>query len=134
MNKFLATQSLNTDLASLFLRLVVGCLFFHYGYQKFMSFDEYLPKFPDLIGIGSKLSFILVIFAELVCGFFVAIGLLTRLSIIPIFITMTIAYFLAHATDPFQAKTLPFVYLILCVVIFILGSGRYSVDAMLKKS
>ena len=133
MNKILATHSLHTDLASLFLRLVVGSLFVHYGYQKFMSFDEYLPKFPDLIGIGSKLSFILVIFAELVCGFFVAIGLLTRLSIIPIFITMTIAYFLAHATDPFQAKTLPFVYMILCIVIFILGSGKFSVDTLFKK-
>lgn len=127
-------RSLNTDLASLFLRLLVGCLFIHYGYEKFMSYEQTLPKFPDLIGIGSQTSLILVIFAELVCGFLVAIGFLTRLAVIPMFITMFVAYFIAHAADPFQAKALPFVYLILTIVIFILGSGKYSVEGITNKN
>ena len=127
-------ESLNTDLASLFLRLIYGSLFVHYGYTKFISYDEILPQFPDIIGIGSKFSFILVIFAELICGFLVTIGYLTRLAIIPIFITMIVAYFLAHANDEFQAKTLPFVFLLLSFVIFILGSGKYSIDKVTWKA
>ncbi len=130
----LGFESLNTDLASLFLRLIYGSLFVHYGYTKFISYDEILPQFPDIIGIGSKFSFILVIFAELICGFLVTIGYLTRLAIIPIFITMIVAYFLAHANDEFQAKTLPFVFLLLSFVIFILGSGKYSIDKVTWKA
>src|SRR5690606_15829640 len=98
---------------------------------KLAAYDQILPVFGDIIGIGSKLSFILVIFAEFGCGILVAIGFLTRLSVIPIFITMTVAYFIAHAADPFDAKTLPLVYWLLSFVIFILGSGKYSVDRLL---
>lgn len=134
ITKLLSTRSLNTDLAALFLRLIVGGLFVKYGYQKLVAYNEILPQFPDIIGIGSKLSFILVIFAELGCGLLVATGFLTRLAIIPIFITMSVAYFIAHATDDFQAKTVPFIFLLLCPVVFILGSGQFSIDRMKKRN
>lgn len=133
MKKILGYPSLNTDFATVFLRLLFGGLFVYYGYGKVDAYHQILPIFGDIIGIGSKLSFHLVIFAELVCGFFVLIGFLTRLSIIPIFITMFVAYFIAHAKDTFQVKQLAFVYLLLCVVIFVLGSGKYSVDRMIFK-
>ena len=102
--------------------------------MKLIGFDEILPMFGDIIGIGSKLSLILVIFAEFFCGIFVTIGLLTRLSVIPIFITMVVAFFIAHGADPFDAKALAFVFLLLSLVVFVLGSGRYSVDKLLFKS
>ena len=132
-NKILNYQSLNTDLATLLLRLIFGCLFVHYGFTKLISYNEILPKFPDLIGIGSKLSFILVIFAELFCGFFVAIGFLTRLTVIPIFITMNVVFFIALANQTFQERTLSFVFLILSIIIFILGSGKFSIDRLILK-
>jgi putative oxidoreductase len=133
-NKILSYQSLNTDLAALFIRLIFGSLFVYYGYQKISSYDQILPMFGDIIGIGSKLSFNLVIFAELFCGFFVLIGFLTRLTVIPIFITMLVAYFIAHAKDPFQAKQIALVYLLLSIVIFVLGSGKFSIDGLIFKN
>jgi len=87
--------------------------------------------FGDPIGIGTELSLILVIFAELICGFLVAIGFLTRLSVIPIFITMTVVFFIVHAKDAFDAKTLPLVFWMLSIVIFILGSGKFSADSLM---
>lgn len=132
-NKMLSYQSLNTDIASLLLRLLFGGLFVYYGYFKLSSFNQILPMFGDPIGIGSKLSLILVIFAELVCGFFVFVGFMTRLSIIPIFFAMTVAYFIAHANDPFTAKQLVLVYIFLSIIIFVLGSGKFSVDRLLSK-
>jgi putative oxidoreductase len=54
-----------------------------------------------------------VIFAEFVCGFFVLIGLFTRLSVVPIFITMVVAYFVAHAKDPFDMKAVAFIFMVL---------------------
>ncbi|MDQ3683798.1 MAG: DoxX family protein [Bacteroidota bacterium] len=134
-NKILSYQSLHTDLAALFLRIIVGGLFFaHHGYQKIINYDKILPMFGDIIGIGSKLSFNLVIFAEFFCAFFLLIGFLARLTVIPILITMVVAFFIGHAKDPFDVKTLPLVYLLLSIVIFVLGSGRFSVDRLIFKN
>jgi len=133
MKKILQSASLDTDVATLLLRLLFGILFVRYGYNKLMHYDEYAANFPDLIGIGGTLSLQLVIFAELICGFLVTIGLLTRLAVIPILITMIVAYFIAHAKDPFDAKAIAFVFLGLSVVFFVLGSGKYSVDRLILK-
>jgi len=131
--KFLSYLPLSTDLAALLLRLTFGGLFMRLGYMKLMSFNEILQMFPDPIGIGTKLSLILVIFAELFCGFLVTIGYLTRLAVIPIFITMTVVFFIVHAKDPFDAKSLPFVLWLLSMVIFVLGSGKFSADRLFFK-
>ncbi len=132
-NKILSYQPLSTDVAALVLRIIFGGLFVYYGYSKFAGYDQMLTQFPDLIGIGSKLSLILVIFAELFCGALVLIGLFTRLAVIPIFITMFVAYFIAHAKDPFEVKQIALVFLILSIVIFLLGSGKYSMDKFIQK-
>ncbi|WP_417352212.1 DoxX family protein [Flavobacterium alkalisoli] len=131
MKDLIKVQSLNTDLATLLLRLIFGGMFVYYGFMKAAHYETIAPMFQDIIGIGAKLSFNLVIFAELVCGFLVLIGLLTRFAIIPVFITMIVAYFIAHANDSFDVKAIAFVYMLLCLVIFILGSGKYSADAVL---
>ena len=131
MKSLVNYRPISADIAALLLRLIFGSLFVHYGYQKLSNFDQILPMFPDLIHIGAKLSFILVIFAELVCGFLVLIGFATRLAVIPILITMIVAYFIAHAKDPFEAKQLALVYLLLSIVIFVLGAGRFSMDKLL---
>ena len=131
IKKILSYQLLTPHLATLLLRIIFGGLFVRYGYNKLANYEQILPMFTDIIGIGAKLSFNLVIFAELVCGFLVLIGFLTRLSVIPIFITMLVAYFIAHAKDPFDAKAIAFIFLVLSIVVFILGSGKYSVDKLL---
>jgi putative oxidoreductase len=131
VKSLLDPRSLQTDLACLLLRVLFGSLFVYYGWLKVAGYEQMAAAFPDIIGIGARLSLILVIFAELVCGLLVLVGFLTRLSVIPIFITMVVAYFIAHAADPFQVKQVAFIHLSLCAVVFILGSGRFSVDAVL---
>jgi putative oxidoreductase len=134
MKKIISYRVMNPDLAALFLRLVFGGLFVRYGFMKLVSYNDILPMFQDIIGIGAKLSFDLVIFAELVCGFFVLVGFFTRLSVIPILVTMAVAYFIAHQNDPFDMKAVAFIFLCLSAVVFVLGSGRYSVDRLLIRS
>jgi putative oxidoreductase len=129
----LSTTPFNADLGILFLRLIFGGMFTYYGYLKVEAYNQYSSVFPDYLGIGPAGNYILVIFAELVCGFFIAIGFLTRLSIIPILITMCFVLFKAHINDPFEQKQLPFVYLLLCLPIFVFGSGKYSLDSALFK-
>ena len=133
MKNILNHQTLNKELLILFLRLIFGGMFVYYGYTKLASYNEILPMFGDVIGIGSKVSFILVIFAELVCGFLILIGWFTRLAIVPIFITMIVAFFVAHAKDPVVVKQPAFLYLVLCPVIFISGSGKFSIDYLIRQ-
>lgn len=126
-------RPLHVDLGILFLRLIFGGMLMYIGYLKLSSYQQTLGMFTDPLGIGKELSLVLVIFAELFCGFFIAIGLLTRLTVIPVFILMTIVFFIVHKEDAFVMKQLPFVYWLICVVIFIFGSGRFSVDKLLFK-
>lgn len=133
-NFLLRTQSLNTDLATFLLRLIIGGMFVYHGYLKIENYNTYMPMMQDVIGIGAKLSYNLVIFAEFGCGLLVTIGLFTRLAILPILFSMSIAFFIAHEKDAFMMKMLPFVYMLTCLPIFILGSGKYSADRMIFKS
>ena len=80
-----------------------------------------------------ELSLVLAVFAEVLCVIFVLVGLGTRLASIPIIVTMVIAVFLIHAADPFAVKEMGLLYLLAYVVFFLVGSGKYSVDALLVK-
>jgi putative oxidoreductase len=133
MNKLVNYRPWSLDMAALLLRLIFGGLFIYHGWGKIEGYNTILPQFPDIIGIGAKLSYNLVIFAEFVCGILVVLGLLTRLAVIPILITMIVAYFKALAGAAFQMKELAFLFLLLTLVILLLGPGRYSVDRLLYK-
>lgn len=131
--KKLFVQPISTDLGILMLRLIVGGLFTWHGYDALLHYKLYLSMSKSTIGLGTNLEFNLVVFSQFLCGIFVAFGFLTRLSIIPIFITMAVAFFIAHKGQPFVQKELPFAYLLLCIPVFVSGSGRYSIDKLLFK-
>ena len=132
-NKLLSHRPLHTDLGILLLRLVFGGLFIYIGYGKIEHYDQYMPMFKDYTGLGIKMDYNLVIFAEFFCGILVAIGLWTRLAVIPIMITMIVVVFVALKGLGFNDKHLAFLYLLLSLVIFVLGSGKYSADTLLFK-
>ena len=133
MKKILSIQPFNTDLGILLLRLILGGLFTWHGYDALNHYKLYLSMSTSTIGLGAKFEFNLVVFAQFFCGIFIALGFLTRLSVIPIFITMAVAFFVAHKGQPFMAKELPFAYLLLCIAVFVMGSGRYSLDRLFFK-
>jgi putative oxidoreductase len=133
MNSFLKTQPLSTDLGILLLRLILGGLFTWHGYNAIMHYDEYLAMSKSTIGLGVKLEFDLVVFSYLICGILLVLGFLTRLSVIPIFIAMSVAFFVAHKNDAFLMKQLPFVLWLLCIAVMIFGSGKYSIDQLIQK-
>jgi len=112
-NRILSTQALSTDLAALLLRLIFGGLFVYHGYDKIIHYDTDLPMMKDILGIGAKLSYNLLIFSEFCCGIFVTIGLLTRLAVLPIAFSIGVAFFIAHAKDAFMMKELPFTFMFL---------------------
>ena len=67
-------------------------------------------------------------FGELVCSMAFIIGFLYRLAMIPMIFTMAIAFFVIHANDIFTVKELAFIYLVVFILMYIAGPGKYSID------
>ncbi len=133
--KYLFPAKPDQKSAALFLlamRIIFGLLLMNHGIQKWSNFHELSSTFPDPLGVGSTVSVSLAIFAELFCSMAVIIGFLHRLALIPIIFTMIMATFVAHAGDPFSQKELSFVYMIVFIMLFISGPGKYSVDYLLR--
>ncbi len=114
------------------LRVAVSCLMLVHGCQKLAGFSELSDKFPDPIGMGSQLSLISAIGAEVGCSLLLIIGLGTRLAALPLAFTMIIALFVVHGADPWQKKELAAVYLSIYVSIGLAGPGKISLDEIVK--
>jgi len=136
MKKFLSANysSAAFNFSMLILRISTGFwIVAKHGLDKLRHFSTIQPHFYNFMGIGSNISLILVIFAELICASLVVLGLFTRLAVIPIIFMLIVAAFGAKATQPFLNKELDFLYLIPFVVLLFCGPGRISVDGLINK-
>jgi len=121
------------DIAILLMRIWIGCFMLTHGSPKLMKLFSDAPiQFANPIGIGATLSFILVVSAEFFCSWFLIFGLASRIFLIPLIINMGVAGFIVHANDPFGRKEMAFLFLLVYFVLFILGSGKYSIDRLIE--
>ncbi len=114
-------------------RLAIGVIMLSHGLPKLSTLLAGNVQFADPFGLGPTASLALVVFAEAVCSFLLILGMATRLATIPLIITMLVAIFYAHGSDPFQKKELAVVYLIIFIGFLITGPGRYSIDSMIGR-
>ncbi|MGN6133546.1 MAG: DoxX family protein [Aureliella sp.] len=115
----------------LLLRVAFACLMLVHGNQKLMAFATLADKFPDPLGMGSQLSLVAAIGAEIGCSLLLILGLATRLAVIPLAFTMMVALLLVHASDPWQVKELAAAYLAVYVSLLFTGPGQFSLDHLL---
>jgi putative oxidoreductase len=92
-----------------------------------------MNTFPDPLGIGNSLSLGLAIFAEVLCALLVALGLFTRWVSLPLIVTMFVAFFLVHGNHPWAKREMSFIYMMAYIAIGLLGSGRFSLDFLIRK-
>ena len=109
------------DGALLFLRLFIGGMMLSHGWAKLASFSTLSATFPDPLGVGSTLSLLLILFAEVGCSCLLIFGLMTRLATLPLMFGMLMAFFVIHGADPFAVRELPLLYL--GVYVFLLWGG-----------
>jgi putative oxidoreductase len=135
MRKLLSTNysagAFNT--AILLLRLTAGVLMLMIGYDKLVHFQEHIPKMINFMGIGQKVSLILVVFAEFFCSAILIIGLFTRFACIPLIITMCVALFKVHNADFFGDGQTATLFLGCFIALLLIGPGKISVDGMIGK-
>jgi putative oxidoreductase len=127
-------KSNSISTALLILRIGISILMLTHGIGKLnMLFGESEIQFADPIGIGEKASLIMAVFAEFFCSILLILGLLTRISAIPLFTTMAVAVFIVHAPDPLQQKEMALLYGIAYLTLIISGAGKFSLDYIFGK-
>lgn len=132
--KILSSAPYSLDWAALIMRFVFcGLMAINHGLMKISLFSENPDSFSDPLGIGSSTSYYLVVFAEAICSGLVLLGLFTRLALLPLLVAMAVAVFQVQWNNPMTDKELPLLYLSVYVAIWLLGPGRFSVDAMVIK-
>lgn len=135
MNKFIKTDfdAKQVDFVLLIIRIGVATLMLTHGLPKLqMLFGGGEIQFPGVFGLSPALSLGLTVFAEVLCSILIFIGLGTRLASIPLIITMLVAVFMIHASDPFATQELGLLYLFLYLPLLFLGGGKFSVDRVLS--
>lgn len=122
------------DFAIFLLRVTSGA---------FMLFAHGLPKlnrlfssgeitFSDPLGVGTIPSLTLAVFSEFFCSILLILGLFARASLIPLIITMFVAAFIHHANDPFLQMERALLFLLIFIVLFITGPGRFALGRIVK--
>lgn len=122
------------DIGILLLRLVSGgFMLFSHGLGKASKlFAGGVIKFPDPIGIGALPSLVMASITEVILAALIMIGLKTRLSSIPLAITMFVAAFIVHGSDPFKKQEFALLYMAIYIALCFLGPGKYSIDYFSK--
>jgi putative oxidoreductase len=115
----------------------VGLLLFRTGLSLSVFIAHGIPKisnilnghwdFPDPAGLGPELGLILSAGAESVCTLLIALGILTRVSTIPLIFTMVVATWVINGGAPFIQQEKSFVYLLGWLLLLLAGPGRYTV-------
>lgn len=126
---------LSNDIGKLLLRLTVGIMILFHGIHKIIygiSGVKHLTVsagFPEFIAYG-------VYVGEVVAPIFIILGLYARVASLFLALNMMMAIFLAHGGSFFAigkhgglVTELPLFYLLLSIIIFLLGSGKYAVNA-----
>lgn len=121
----------------------VGLLVFRLWFGLVMAFSHGAGKlFGDsakMVGNLEKMGFPAPEFmafaaglSEFVAALMLALGLLTRLAAIPMAITMLVAAFVVHGSDPFMKQEFALAYAVAAIGIGIAGPGRFSLDHLIR--
>lgn len=76
------------------------------------------------------MSLMLSVFCEFCCSLFLIAGLLERIILLPMIISMGVAFFVIHDSMMPEGE-LSLIYLVIFIILFVTGPGRYSLDYMI---
>ncbi|MCG3205690.1 MAG: hypothetical protein KCHDKBKB_02412 [Elusimicrobia bacterium] len=114
------------------LRIFLGLGMAYHGYGK--VFGGHITLLTEgLAGMGFPLPVVfawLAALAEFGGGLCIALGIGTRIAALFVFVTMAVAFFVAHAKDPFQVKELAYLYGAGALSLILTGGGRFSIDSL----
>jgi len=89
---------------------------------------------PNPFHFPTAINQVLVNSADLLFPPLVLLGVLTRLSVIPILTVTLTGYFIIHWHDALPERDTPFMYSLSFLLILFLGPGKYSIDNAIHKT
>lgn len=120
---------MNSSVGRLILRVSFSALLIWlHGVPKIQNLLSDDPQFVSIFGMGVIISLLLAAIAETIFPLLIIIGFQTRLASIPVIITMIVAAFVHHASDPLATKEKPLLFLFGFITIALIGAGKYSID------
>ncbi len=121
-------------LGLLLFRIIVSLeLIIVHGFKKIGIGVDVAELIPNPLGLPQEINEFLAIIANIGFPVFIILGLLTRLSVLPVLAVTLTGYFILHAHDPLFVKDVPFMYSVVFLFIFITGPGKYSIDSIIHK-
>lgn len=134
-NLFLNNRSLFPDTSYFALRFCTGIFMCYYhGWSKLLSDSSRWERLGNTLTQSIGLDVLSVplgfmaAFSESIGALLIAFGLLTRPAVFLLGITMLVASTKKLSEVGIDGSELPLLYLILCIIILLNGSGKYSLD------
>jgi len=136
MKYFFSAQGIGQHTGIGIIRIIVGALMTYHGLEIFNAetMDGYVKRLSELHFPSHALLAYLGKGSELIGGVFLTLGLLTRLAIIPLIATMAIICFGMGSGRFWYEDQHPFLFILLCLVFFFYGPGRFSLDKIIFKT
>jgi putative oxidoreductase len=103
-------------------------LFRVHGLKKFRVENGQREQVPNPLGLPDKLNGLVAMFSDTAVPFFLMIGIVTRIILLPAIGVTSVGYFLVHRKDSIEVRDVPYMYTLSLIFIWIVGAGRYSVD------
>ena len=126
------TPPTRTDRAILFLRIFIAAVMLLHIIGKMQNYDNVVLTFPSLLDCNRPTSLALSIIFEAAMAAMIAIGIGTRLSALLMFITSLVTLFdialQAEGAISTDAAKLQFIYAGIFLTLMISGGGRYSIS------
>jgi putative oxidoreductase len=123
------------DYVMLLFRIFVAAeLIFVHGLKKVGIHSLAVEVVPNPFHLPTLFNQGFAIAANLLFPFFVLVGLLTHLAVIPIVCVTLTGYFVVHGHDSLLMKDIPFMYSVAFLLLFFFGAGKYSADHFIFKS
>lgn len=113
------------------VRIFFGVFMIYHGWEVFdrTKMNEYTKWMVDLKLYAPAFMAYLGKSIELAAGVFLTIGLFTRIAVIPLGFTMLFICFVLGEGRIFMQEQYPFLFVLLSVLFFLTGPGRWSIDS-----
>ena len=124
----------NSDVAKLILRVSLGGLTLFHGVNKLIHGIGGVKSMVVSSGLPEFVSYGVYV-GELIAPLFIALGLYARVASAILGVNMLVAIYLAYgfaftlSKHGGLAMELPLTYFVMSVLVFLLGSGKYAVNA-----
>jgi putative oxidoreductase len=123
------------EIAKLILRLSVGVMVLFHGLDKIINGIGGVKHLTASAGLPEFLAYGVYV-GEVIVPILILLGAYARAASLVLAFNMCVAIFLAYGSSLFTlgkhgapAFELPFLYLVMSILIFMFGSGKYALNA-----